>query len=91
MNRSLTVVPAAKPAPPETVAERIQRLQRQIEALGNEQVNAMRATVMEGLDAAREVAANPSHPPGVRQIAEKIARDGESLLTTLEAIQGRAS
>lgn len=90
MNRSLTVVPAAKPAP-ETVAERIQQLQREIEALGNEQVNAMRARVMEGLDAAREVAANPSHPPGVRQIAEKIVRDGESLLTTLEAIQGRAS
>ena len=51
----------------------------------------MRQSIVEGLDAAREVAANPSIPTGVRQIADKVVRDGEALIQTLDAIQARAS
>lgn len=89
MSQSTSIV-ALRPIP-ETVAQRIQRLQAEINALGGEQVTAMRASITDGLDAAREVAANPSIPTGVRQIADKVVRDGEALIQTLDAIQARAS
>jgi len=93
MSPKLSVVagkggPGADPEP--TVSERIKRLQAEIDALGNEQVAAMRALIAEGIDAAREAAGNPSLAPGIRQIAEQVVRDGEALIQTLDAIRAKA-
>jgi hypothetical protein len=91
MSQATSVVSLRSNSKAETVAQRVQRLQAEINALGGHQVSAMRQSVLEGLDAAREVAANPSIPTGVRQIADKVVRDGEALIQTLDAIQARAS
>jgi len=80
----------ASDADTETLAQRIAALQAQVRALGRQQVDEMRASVRDGIEAAREVIANPSQPEGVRQLAEKICRDGESLLLTLDAIVARS-
>lgn len=88
MKAPLHVVQPGDPVP-ETAAQRIQRLQAEIKALGREQALAMRDQVLEGVAIAREVIANPAQPEGVRQLAEKIVRDGESLLQTLDAIGAR--
>jgi hypothetical protein len=84
----LHIVASGEPLP-ETVAQRIQRLQADVRALGREQVQAMRAHVLEGVAGARDVATNPAQPDGIRQLAEKIVRDGESLVLTLDGLIGR--
>ena len=91
MSQANSIVALRSGPKAETVAQRVQRLQAEINALGGQQVSAMRQTVLDGLDAAREVASNPAIPPGVRQIADKVVRDGEALIQTLDAIQARAS
>lgn len=91
MTPSLSIVANSDPVPtPETIAERVRRLQAEVRALGQEQVQAMRAHILEGVQSAREVALNPAQLEGVRQLAEKITRDGESLVLTLDQIVGRA-
>jgi len=91
MSPSLSLVPGEPaPAKPETVADRIRRLQAEVQALGRDQVAQMRANVLAGIETAREVAMNPTHAEGIRQLAEKIVRDGESLLLTLDGISARA-
>ena len=90
MNRPIPLHIVTPDESPETVGERVRRLQAEVAALGREQAAAMRASVLDGIEAAREVAANPSQPEGVRQLAEKIVRNGESLLLTLGQITGRA-
>ena len=89
MTANLSIVSPA-PAKP-TVAERIQRLQAEIAALGAEQIDGMRAQVNDAIEAAREVVANPSIPTGVQQLAAQVIRDGEALIQTLDAIRARAS
>jgi hypothetical protein len=92
MSPSLSLVPVEPaPAKAETVADRIRRLQAEVQALGREQVAQMRANVIAGIEAAREVATNPTQPDGVRQLAERIARDGDSLLLTLDQITARSA
>lgn len=83
------VTDADTPAPTETVAERIQRLQAEVRALGREQAQAMRQQVLDAAAAACEVAMNPAQPAGIRQLAEKMVRDGQSLVLTLDALIGR--
>jgi hypothetical protein len=84
---SLVVLPSPRP---ETVADHIRRLQAEVRALSAEQVQAMRADVLAGIETAREVALNPAQLEGVRQLAEKVVRDGESLVLTLDQITARA-
>jgi hypothetical protein len=91
MSQATSVVSLRSSPKAETVAQRVQRLQSEINALGGQQVSDMRQTVLDGLQAAREVASNPAIPAGVRQIAQKVLRDGEALILTLDAIQARAS
>lgn len=94
MSPSLSVVETCAEvlarAKAETVAERIQRLQAEVRALSSEQVQAMRAHVLESVELARAVATNPAQPEGVRQLGEKIVRDGESLVLTLDQITARS-
>ena len=85
----MNVATFPRPEPAETLAERIQRLQADLRAMNYEQIDAMRANVVSGMDVAREVATNPTQPDGVRQLAEKIVRDGESLILTLDSIRAR--
>jgi hypothetical protein len=82
--------PALHPAP-DSVAQQIKRLQGEIKALSAEQATTMRGQVLAGVDLARDVMANPSQPEGVRQLAERIAREGESICQTLDQIVGRVS
>ncbi len=76
---------------PETIAARIRTLQAEVQALSLEQMKAMRANILAGIEVASEVAANPAQPEGVRGLAEKIARDGEALLGSLDGVAARAS
>jgi hypothetical protein len=75
---------------PETVAERIRRLQADLLDLSAEQVAGMRAHIAESVGLAREVAMNPAQPEGVRQLAEKMVRDGDGLLLSLDAVVARS-
>lgn len=86
----MSVVPLPKPDRPQSLADRIAALQAEVRDLGRVQVTNMRETVREAIAAASEVAANPTQPDGVRQLAEKIVRDGESLVLTLDGITARA-
>lgn len=79
---ALTIVPQREP----TLAERITALQAELAAVGREQITAMREQIGEALSLASEVAANPSQPPGVRQVAERVVRDAEAVLLTLKAL-----
>lgn len=73
----------------ETVNDRIRRLQAEARALNPEQVQAMRAHQVELIEAAREVIANASQSEGIRQLAAKILREGEGLLSMLDALRVR--
>lgn len=84
---ALHVVAPDERAP--TVSERIRQMQADLRALNGAQVAQMRAAVAEGVAFAAEVTANPGQPPGVRQAAEQIVRDGEAILSTLDSIVAR--
>lgn len=88
MTPALAIVP--KPDRPQTLADRIAELQADLRTLNAEQVDAMRAHIVAGIDAAREVCANPSQPPGIQQIAEQLIRDAEGLVLSLDCIRARA-
>lgn len=78
------------PQKAESLADRIRSLQAQAKALSRDQVAEMRAAVASGIAIAREVAMNPAQPEGVRQLAEKMVRDGDGLLLSLDAVVARA-
>lgn len=79
------------PQKPESLAERIRALQAQAKALSRDQVAEMRAAIADGIAIAREVAMNPAQPEGVRQLAEKVVRDGDGLLLSLDAVVARTA
>jgi hypothetical protein len=81
----------AEIAPTETVAERIRRLQAEVRTLSAQQVSDLCDQVRTSMSFAGEVAANPSQPEGVRQLAQQMVRDGESLLLTLQQIIARTA
>ena len=94
MSTSLRAVgaPGLKEAPParSSLAERIRRLRAEARGLAREQVEALRATLLETQRLAEEIAqGGDAYPPGVREIAARVGEESLARALTLEAIMAR--
>ncbi len=93
----LTVVPGSDSAEvynmskgPETVAQRVQRLQAEAHMLAREEVQALEVQLRAAIAKAQEIAkGGEAYPAGVREIAERIAEDMDNRTQTLQAIVER--
>ena len=101
MSPSLSVVAdndlrAAVPAKietskPETVAERVRRLQAEAKQLAKDHIHALTAAIAAVERMATEIAeGGDAYPAGVRDLARRFAEDAEARVQTLEAITARA-
>jgi hypothetical protein len=82
---------AALPAPrPETVAERIRRLQAEARSLAKDHVKSLTAAMVDLEQLAAEIAeGGEAYAPGVRDLARRLVEDLDSRVQTLEAIAAR--
>jgi predicted ATP-dependent protease len=101
MSPSLSVVAdndlrAAAPAKletpkPETVAERVRRLQAEARQLAKDHIHAFTAAMSDLERMAAEIAeGGEAYPAGVRDLARRFVDDCEARVQTLEAITARA-
>ena len=85
-----TVVSDDTPAKPETVGERVRRLQVGAKALARDHVNALVLTLAHVEQMAAEIAeGGDAYPPGVRDLCRRLAEDAEAKTQTLESILAR--
>jgi len=93
MSPSLSVVAdndLRSPAKPETVAERVRRLQAEARQLAKDHVHALTAAIGEVEVMAAEIAeGGEAYPAGVRDLARRFVEDCEARVQTLEAITAR--
>ena len=98
MSPSLSVVahnafqtPAIPAARPDTVAQRVRRLQAEARMLAKDHVHALAAAIAQAEQLASEIAeGGDAYPPGVRDLARRFAEEAEGRIQTLEAIIARA-
>lgn len=75
---------------PETIAERVRRLQQEAHMLAREEVEALEAQLHASAQKAGEiVAGGEAYPAGVRELAERIASDLDTRAQTLNALVER--
>jgi hypothetical protein len=75
---------------PETVAERVRRLQAEAKALAKDHVRALAAEMVRIEQIAAEIAdGGDVYPPGIRELTSRLVEDIESRVQTLEAIVSR--
>ena len=78
-------------AKPETVAERVRRLQAEAKQLAKDHIHALTAAMVDVEQMAREIAeGGEAYPAGVRDLARRFVDDCEARIQTLEAITARA-
>lgn len=93
----LTVVPGSDGAEvynlssgPESVADRVKRLQAEAHMLAREEVEALEAQLRAAAAKAAGIAkGGEAYPAGVRELAERLADDLEGRVQTLQAIVER--
>lgn len=93
----LTIVPGSDGAEvynmskgPETVAQRVKRLQEEAHMLALEEVQGLQGQLRDTVAKAREIAAGgEAYPAGVREIADRIAEELDVRTQTLQAIVER--
>lgn len=86
----LTVVPAVEQTAPDTLAERIRRLQTEARSLARDQVSILESRLEEVAALAREIAAGgDAYPVGAREIARRLADESPRTVQSLEAIRLR--
>lgn len=94
MRTPLTVVtdePKTATKPAETIAQRVRRLHAEAKQLAREHVRTLTAALSEVEQLAAEIAdGGDAYPPGVRDLARRLAEDCEARAQTLEAIISRA-
>jgi hypothetical protein len=93
MSPSLSVVANndLNPAKPETVAERVRRLQAEARQLAKDHIHSLTAAMTEVEKIAAEIAeGGEAYPAGVRDLARRFVEDCEARVQTLEAITARA-
>lgn len=82
---------ARLPAPAETVAQRVRRLQTEARALAKDHVKALTAAMVDLERFAAEIAeGGEAYPPGVRDLARRLAEDLEARVQTLDALNQRS-
>ena len=78
------------PAKPETVAERVRKLQAEARQLAKDHIHALTSAMLEAERLAAEIAeGGDAYPAGVRDLARRFAEDAEARVQTLEAITAR--
>src|SRR5690349_24386500 len=82
---------ALVPTKPETVAERVRRLQAEAKELARDHIRALSEAMLGVEHMAAEIAeGGDAYPPGVRDLARRFVEDIEARVQTLEAITARA-
>ena len=92
MSPSLAVVADndLKTQKPETVAERVRRLQIEAKQLARDHIHALTSAIMDAELIAAEIAeGGDAYPAGVRDLARRFAEDCDARVQTLEAITAR--
>jgi hypothetical protein len=92
MSPSLSVVANndLNPARPETVAERVRKLQAEAKLLAKDHIHALTSAITDAERLAAEIAeGGEAYPAGVRDLARRFAEDAEARVQTLEAITAR--
>ena len=75
---------------PETVAERVRKLQAEAKKLAKDQIHALTAAITDAERVAVEIAeGGDAYPAGVRDLARRFAEDAGARVQTLEAITAR--
>ncbi len=75
---------------PETVAQRVQRLQAEAHMLALEEVQSFEAVLRTAVAKAQEIAkGGDAYPAGIRDMAERIAEDLDNRTQTLQALVER--
>ena len=88
MTPSLSVVPA----PAETVAQRIRRLQTDARALATDHVRTLTSAIADAQRIAAEIAeGGDAFPAGIRDLARRFVDDAEARVQTITSLNGRAS
>jgi len=93
MSTALRIVTNPPPveAGPSSLSERVRLLQTQARGLAREHVDALVASLLETQRIAADIAGGgEAYPPGVRDLARRLAEDSAGRATTLEAIVSRA-
>ena len=93
----LSVVPGSDSAEvynmnkgPETVAQRVQRLQAEAHMLALEEVQQFEACLQAAIEKAQEIAkGGEAYPAGIRDVAERLAEDLDNRTQTLRALVER--
>jgi hypothetical protein len=96
-NPPLSVVPGSDGAEvynmnkgPETVAQRVQRLQAEAHMLALEEVQQFEACLRAAVEKAKEIAkGGDAYPAGIRDLAYRISEDLDSRNQTLHALVER--
>lgn len=75
---------------PETIAQRVKRLQEEAHMLAREEVEGFEAQLLAAVAKAGDIAkGGEAYPAGVREIAERIAAELDARVQTLQAIVER--
>lgn len=93
MSPSLSVVVSNElaTAKPETVAQRVRRLQSEARQLAKDHIHAFTAAMAEvGVMAAEIAEGGDAYPAGVRDLARRFVDDCDARVQTLQAITSRA-
>ncbi|MFN3582939.1 hypothetical protein [Phenylobacterium sp.] len=81
----------AAPPKPETVAQRVRRLQAEARQLAKDHIKALVAQLVAAQHMAAEIAeGGDAYPVGARDLARRLVEDIDSRVQTLEAVMARA-
>jgi hypothetical protein len=89
MSANLRIVGAA-PTAPLDISRQVQLLQAQARTLAREHVSALESALTQVAAMSAEIAAGgEAYPPGVREVARRLAEDTAARHRTLEAIRAK--
>jgi hypothetical protein len=75
---------------PETVAQRVRRLQTEARQLARDHVHSLTAAMLEVEKMAAEIAeGGDAYPAGIRDLARRFVEDTEARVQTMEALAAR--
>jgi hypothetical protein len=92
MSPSLSVVADndLKTQKPETVAQRVRRLQTEAKQLARDHVHSLTSAIMQAEVIAAEIAeGGDAYPAGIRDLARRFVDDADARVQTLEALVAR--